>query len=436
MAAHRYWRITELAAHAASRIELSSLYLIDGTTRVDATATISSSAPASTGAVSNLQDGSLSTSAGWLIPRGLTIDWDFGSGSSANVTDIAIGAADTLGYFPLRAQLQWSDDGTTWTASDGWNGITWPGARTLTTSIFKPTTLWSRGDKASIVTLNAARTIAFVGSGSGSIRAEDYVSAGKHQIEFVVGADTSSSAIGVGTSLATLAARVGDTTNSWAYRGNGQKALTGVSSAYGASYAVGDVIGMVYDNGTITMYKNGTSQGVLISGLTDPVAPMYGANSTISDVTIQQTLTYPVSGAINWATPLANRIAQNVGGAVGYEPVLQVASAAVPPTTFGQTVIATLLRARGDFLIGNIGPGRGYIYGTIKVDGSPDVPVSRRVRLYREFDGMLVREVWSDPVTGAYSFTDLDELHKYTVLSNDYTLNFRAVVADQITPEI
>ena len=77
--------------------------------------------------------------------------------------------------------------------------------------------------------------------------------------------------------------------------------------------------------------------------------------------------------------------------------------------------------------------GRGRVRGTVKEKGSPDMPASRRVRLVRERDGLLVREQWSDPVTGVYDFPYMDELQTYTVQSYDHTRNYRAVIADGLT---
>lgn len=79
--------------------------------------------------------------------------------------------------------------------------------------------------------------------------------------------------------------------------------------------------------------------------------------------------------------------------------------------------------------------GFGRVYGTVKIKGAPDVPVARRVRLIRDLDGVCVSEVWSDPVTGAYEFRGFDPLQRYTVLAYDYQQNFRAVIADNLTPE-
>ena len=79
--------------------------------------------------------------------------------------------------------------------------------------------------------------------------------------------------------------------------------------------------------------------------------------------------------------------------------------------------------------------GQGRVAGTVKVKGSPDVPVQRKVRLIDEFTGLMVREVFSDPVTGAYEFLYVGQDHKYTVVSYDWANNFRAVLADNITAE-
>lgn len=89
-----------------------------------------------------------------------------------------------------------------------------------------------------------------------------------------------------------------------------------------------------------------------------------------------------------------------------------------------------------DALSGLLGKGVGRINGTVKEAGSPDLPVSRRVRLIRQKDGLQIRELWSDPVTGAYDFQYIDELQLYTVLSYDHTGNYNAVVKASIIPEL
>lgn len=80
--------------------------------------------------------------------------------------------------------------------------------------------------------------------------------------------------------------------------------------------------------------------------------------------------------------------------------------------------------------------GRGAVRGNVFVKGTPNTPASRRVRLLRERDGKIVREQWSDAVTGAYSFEEIDASITYVVIVSDHERVFRAEVADNITPTV
>ena len=65
------------------------------------------------------------------------------------------------------------------------------------------------------------------------------------------------------------------------YSFNGNAVRDGTTTAYGATYTTGDVIGITldYDNGEITYYKNGVSQGVAFTGVTEKLTPasaLYG----------------------------------------------------------------------------------------------------------------------------------------------------------------
>ncbi len=77
--------------------------------------------------------------------------------------------------------------------------------------------------------------------------------------------------------------------------------------------------------------------------------------------------------------------------------------------------------------------GNGRIHGDVKKVGSPDAPVWRRVRLFARRDGRLVREQWSDPVTGAYSFEYINPSLEYTLVAYDHTGVYQAVISDNPT---
>ncbi len=113
---------------------------------------------------------------------------------------------------------------------------------------------------------------------------------------------------------------------------------------------------------------------------------------------------------------------------------IPVKAAAVPTTTASVKAphLTTASRKEADLFYG----GNGRVSGSVKKKGAPDTPVSTRVRLYTDRDGVMIRETWSDPVTGAYSFGHIAMNVKYTVITYDHTHNFRAVVADNLTPEL
>ena len=81
------------------------------------------------------------------------------------------------------------------------------------------------------------------------------------------------------------------------YPSLGKKYSDTTGTAYAASSGAGDVMGFVIGNGSITTYKNGTSLGVMFSGLTGFWKPMINHNNTFTiDANFgQQGFAYPSS---------------------------------------------------------------------------------------------------------------------------------------------
>jgi len=73
---------------------------------------------------------------------------------------------------------------------------------------------------------------------------------------------------------------IGDASTGWAYANNGQKINAGSFTSYGSSWTTSDVIGVALDMdaGTVTFYKNNTSQGQAFSGITGTVFPAMSPN--------------------------------------------------------------------------------------------------------------------------------------------------------------
>jgi hypothetical protein len=120
-------------------------------------------------------------------------------------------------------------------------------------------------------------------SSAGSIRSTIGLSSGKWYWETTVGAI--SLTVGIAKAGTALSAFLGSQVNEWSYGQNATKITGGSSSAYGATFTTGDVIGIAFDadNGTLTFYKNGSSQGTAFTGLTSgPYFPAIGDNSATS----------------------------------------------------------------------------------------------------------------------------------------------------------
>jgi len=77
--------------------------------------------------------------------------------------------------------------------------------------------------------------------------------------------------VGICTGALNTAVFLGTEQYSWSYATVGYVYHgSGSGTAYGAAYSAGDIIGVAFDatNGTLTFYKNGTTQGTAFTGLT------------------------------------------------------------------------------------------------------------------------------------------------------------------------
>lgn len=83
--------------------------------------------------------------------------------------------------------------------------------------------------------------------------------------------------------------------------------------------------------------------------------------------------------------------------------------------------------------------GRARISGTVGIagqGGAPDTMVKSRVRLLRQRDGLLARETWSDPHTGAFAFDGLDERQQFIAMAEDGSGVYAPVAADRRLAEV
>lgn len=79
--------------------------------------------------------------------------------------------------------------------------------------------------------------------------------------------------------------------------------------------------------------------------------------------------------------------------------------------------------------------GGFQIVGSAKNKATPaNLPVRRRIRLHDQRTGLAVRETWSDPVDGAYSFKSV-AAGTYYVTAFDHTGEYGGVIETDIVAE-
>jgi hypothetical protein len=156
---------------------------------------------------------------------------------------------------------------------------------------------WNPADKSANITLSGGNLVSTnATSGSfGSVRATEFKNSGKWYCELTVTqkGDAGSDVPILGISNSSFAVTGGNYDSSadiWAYKANGAKVNGGVSG-YGASFDTGDVISALFDAdaGTLTFWKNGTTQGEAFSGISDSLAIThadFGAGTVGSVVTL------------------------------------------------------------------------------------------------------------------------------------------------------
>jgi hypothetical protein len=113
-----------------------------------------------------------------------------------------------------------------------------------------------------------------------------YPSTGKWYFEWIYTDNTPAAMTGIATAqAASTSSGLGTDAYGWGYHYNGNKYNNNSAVSYGASYTTGDVIGVAFDSdtGTLTFYKNNSSQGTAYTGLTTstyfPVSAVAGSTA-------------------------------------------------------------------------------------------------------------------------------------------------------------
>jgi hypothetical protein len=481
VAGFRYWRLVGIETWGRGALELSGVHLWDNGARVDAGASLSATHPPYSGATLNLQDSDGATLANWpratySIPR-FALEWDFGADQS--VDDVLFGAAGSQATYPMCAVLQGSADQANWTTLLSIDGIAYPGANTMQTYDAGGDHHWSNvallmpfdgadGSQTFLDKSPLAKTISVAGNtkistarsvfggasgyfdGSG-----DYLQASSAGIVFGSQDWTmqfryyNDNTVGANNGLMTIRDNFGDS-GGWLI----DTGLTAITWLGGPSLATGIAVSTPAATwGEYCFERCGNTLYAMKDGVV--------VGSTPITANLNHTGTFYI-GRLAFQGAILKGNLDNLRFTVGtarYQGKSYTLPSAAHPeraklTRTTPTGLWTRLHARGLAVSGGYGDeslarqlagiargydsegGRGVITGSTKVDSTPDAPIRRRVRLFRDRDGVFVAETWSNATTGAFAFTDLNPAMKYSAVAYDHENVFRAVIGDNLTPVI
>lgn len=206
----------------------------------------------------------------------------------------------TLGYDSSGNGNNWTTNNFSLTAGSTYDSMT--DVPTLTSATAANFCVLNPLDSSSSNTISNAN-LKVVCAADRTSRTTIGMTSGKFYAEITIDSIGTSSAVGIARQEATLNQYLGYDAYGWSYVQTGVKTTNNSGSAYGSSYTTGDIIGIAFDAdaGTLTFYKNNTSQGTAFTGLTSgPYFFAMGANSPTYTANFgQRPFTYtPPSGFV------------------------------------------------------------------------------------------------------------------------------------------
>jgi hypothetical protein len=468
MPAARYWRIVGISTYGGGDLELSEVALFDGATRVDGSATLTSTFAPIAGSLADLKDADTGTTARFAAADvrlpGFALVWDFGA--DQNVDDLGF-AGPAITTFMHAGAVQYSSNNDTWVGFGDARKSTWANSSTLwrwnpvdpNNADVSLLLYFTGADGSTTYTDDSPVAHTITRTGSVSISTSQFKSGlSSGSFNGTGGIRTGvSTAFGFGTGDYTIELFlrfnslsfdqtvffVGDSFPS-SYRlekSGGSTALIfrpgfDVALSTGAVLTAGvwGHVAIVRSGATTKIYYDGVERQATTSNLD------YGASRrmTIGENFDQNYGVGWLNGFIDdfrvtkgVARYTANFTPPNPAFLV-YDPTPLHPASAAPTAISEYPVPEPTFRTGNPSSYDTFDGGQVSIVGTVKEYATPsNVPLRRRVRLYNELERRFVRETWSDEVTGNFTFTDLRQ-SKYTVISYDHTGTYRALVVDQI----
>ncbi len=461
MSSARYWRV-QLLPQAGQPVALALLHLLDASgTRVDTSATLTSTAVPMAGALANLQAASAGAGCAFsavdaLAPR---FYLDFDCASAVSVAKLRLHSLAAPGHYPQGVRLYSSADGTSWSQVFVHGGdITWPGADTA--RVLQPAALPAllapangfgadlSGNHAPVL-VGAAAPASLSGvpciriPGNGSVLRVPLYSGSPALFgasDFTIVLDFWIAPGGIGT-LFTFAGSPGISWHDISCGIHGAGPFGVSVSLRSTSVGDGDAPDIAFTElssasvsasawHNLRLTRSGSTFVLKIDGST-----VYTKTSSLALKTTVNTAGLGLGGCgySNTGVP-----AECINGYI--KNILLIKGSADASATAAdwnlQEHVPVLIEVAPQRSVDLRYGGGASISGTVKRKATPaNVPLARRVRLFDEATGTLLQETLSDATTGEYSFDGVDTRRRYTVLAYDHLHDYRAEAADNLTPE-
>ena len=488
MATARYWRIVGLSTVGGGDLELSALHLYDGATRVGAAITPTCSHAPAAGALADLSDTDLGSvcrfAAAAVRSGGFWLAWDLGT--PAQVTTLLPGSGAQRASFLAGVMLQ-----SRAASTDPWGDpaplgrYPWPGASTMVAMVagVDDAVLRLHGDgtngsttivdSSPVARLPAALGAATISTdqasayGGASIKfngtapltyahTADLVPATNFAVRLRLWAPTQSGAIRIVLLKASTTGHrpYGIQIDAAGYLqchcSNTAPSIVNILSSRKVTAAGWTYIEYNRTGNTLRLFMDGdlvasgavsgnnyvnASDKLCIGATSDSNYPLSsGGAAYIEELSIAA----GGGSTANYTPPTGPE--DGAGDAIAFTPFDRVTPATRRHLAYSSAIApgATVRGDRENLLARDMEfGGAGTIAGqTLVKDAGPEVPTRARVRLLRARDGVLARETWSDPTTGAYSFTGLDTTQQFVALAQKPDGTYEPVAGGPLTPQV
>lgn len=495
MAIHRYWRLVGFATLGNTALELSEARIYEGGVLADAAATLTATIAPDSGVLADLRDGVATGIVSWpytiYSAPGFALRWDFGVGLGVDQAQLRLGSGSSEANFAADLTLQYSDDSASWTIFDRLVGIAWTGAstqiylpadHTQADANFDKTVLLLRFDpdtglqdlslSPKTITNYLSMPISAADSVTGEASLYFAGNLSRLYIEGLPAFGTNDFCIEkiIRFSNATAIQFIFDARPPGTNGAYPSLYINGAAIEYYANSAIqitgahglanNDLahIGVSRVSGVIRVFVKGAQVGAskadtinylpstMVLGISayDGLSyPMVGYVDSmrikVGEAIYPAAFTAPTyfSSRLSSAAASVTHLARANGTAPSLDLMLPAIALADPTAQIHLREITFFDISSGPSVV----PAGGAIFNTMTgsitgtVKNTPATPVSRRVLLMDQRSQLVVRETWSDPVTGAYAFNGLNTATEYAVISYDHTRTYRAVIADYITPD-